>query len=300
MRRALLVHAAAVLLLGVGCTIDSGIGSLNDSGEATNDSASGNGGDNVPGEPVADAGSDRVVPPLDEVALNGSESYDPDGLKIDKYRWEMVSRPPASSAELRDVESAWPSFNADVAGKYEITLSVQNEKGVWDSTPDTVVIEARPTVGFYVQLTWDAAGIDLDLHLLKQNAPLWSATGDCYWCNTSPEWGLSGLLDDPSFDRDNRDGYGPETITIEAPANGVYDVAVHYYGEDGLEGDCWSNCPGTVATVNFYNNGTLTHTVTQPMNDALQLWKVGSVSWPSGTFTNDGSVRTADIDGACE
>ena len=155
-------------------------------------------------------------------------------------------------------------------------------------------------MGFYVQLTWDAAGIDLDLHLLQQNASVWSSTGDCYWCNTNPEWGLGGLLDDPSFDKDNRTGYGPETITIEAPANGIYDVAVHYYGEDGLDGECWDGCPGTVATVNFYNNGTLTHTVSKPMSEVLQLWEVGSVNWPSGTFTNDGAVRSVDIDAACE
>ena len=54
------------------------------------------------------------------------------------------------------------------------------------------------------------------------------AGSDCAYANRYPEWGEVGRLDDPRLDVDDVRGYGPEIITLNRPADGIYTAAVHY------------------------------------------------------------------------
>jgi hypothetical protein len=155
---------------------------------------------------------------------------------------------------LNPVERYAPEFFADPAGAYIFELSVMNEAGVWDSSPDPVSIVAAPLDGFYVKLSWDNDN-DLDLHLAESGAALYTSK-DVSWCNDNPNWGANGGADDPSLDWDAVDGWGPETITIDAPKDGVFDVKVHYDGEQGYA-ECTGPCASSEATVNIYLGGNL-------------------------------------------
>ncbi len=235
----------------------------------------------VDGEPVADAGPDQEVAPLDTVILNGSASYDPNGLAITEYEWVMTSKPSGSTAVLQDMGSAaTKSFFADLAGDYVFTLTVKNDNGVWDSTPDELIITAVPGDGFYVQMSWDTA-TDQDLHILDSPATIWSNPGDCSWCNLNPDWGNIGIPDDdPSLDYDTIDGFGPETTTIDSPTSGSYRVQVHFYGQDGGT-ECLGICPSTQATVDVYIGGVFVQSFTGTLTDAGQVWDVATIEWPS-------------------
>lgn len=246
----------------------------------------------VKGEPVADAGHDAEVQPLDTVALDGSKSYDPDGYEIVAMEWTVVSRPDGSTADLSDRASVKPQFFADLAGDYVFELTVQNEKGVWDSTPDQVVITALPLDGFYVQLAWDA-GNDLDLHLLHGNSALFSQ-GDCNYCNQRPSWNASGQADDPSLDWDVISGFGPETITIDDPSSDTYRVGVHYYGENGLD-RCVGACAAATATVSVYISGSLAATFHQNFANQGELWEAAEIEWPSGVVTEIDDEGTTNL-----
>ncbi len=230
-----------------------------------------------PGEPVADAGPDIEASPLDTIGLDGRGSYDPDGEEIVAMEWIMVSAPAGSTADLFDVTSPRPSFFADLAGDYVFDLTVQNESGVWDSSPDQVVVTALPLEGFYVELSWDA-GNDLDLHLSQDGADFYSFQ-DVSWCNPNPNWGGSGAADDPSLDWDATDGFGPETITIEEPWDGVYNILVHYYGENERD-ECVGPCAESVATVNIYLGGVLVDSFSRDMTADNQVWYVADIAWP--------------------
>jgi hypothetical protein len=71
------------------------------------------------------------------VTLNGSGT-DPDGQAITTYAWTMTQRPAKSAALLLNAATATPSFTADIAGTYKLSLIVGD--GAKTSTADQVVI----------------------------------------------------------------------------------------------------------------------------------------------------------------
>jgi hypothetical protein len=92
------------------------------------------------GPPVANAGPDQTVAPGDVVVLDGSASSDPDGDPL-QYAWTLATRPTGSTASLSSTTTAIPRFTADLAGTYEVTLTVTD--GAETSTPDRVTITAE-------------------------------------------------------------------------------------------------------------------------------------------------------------
>jgi hypothetical protein len=96
--------------------------------------------DNSP--PVANAGPDQNVMAGQAVTLNGSGSYDPEGLTI-TYLWTFVQVPAGSTVtngSLSNRTSAQPEFTPDVKGTYKLRLIVND--GALNSAPDEVVITA--------------------------------------------------------------------------------------------------------------------------------------------------------------
>ncbi|MDP2309747.1 MAG: PKD domain-containing protein [Pseudomonadota bacterium] len=89
------------------------------------------------GAPVANAGPDQSVPVGGSVNLNGSSSSDPESDPL-QFAWTLVRRPSGSVATLSSTTSATPRFTVDVAGTYEISLTVSD--GTETSDPDTVYV----------------------------------------------------------------------------------------------------------------------------------------------------------------
>ncbi|MHC4112951.1 MAG: PKD domain-containing protein, partial [Planctomycetota bacterium] len=87
--------------------------------------------------PIADAGVDQAAHVGDLVTLNGGGSWDPDGDPL-TYNWAFTALPEGSIAVLSDPNSVNPTFTADVAGTYVVSLVVND--GIVDSEPDTVTI----------------------------------------------------------------------------------------------------------------------------------------------------------------
>lgn len=76
--------------------------------------------------------------------------------------------------------------------------------------------------------------------------------GDCSFANRYPDWFLPGRDDDPRLDLDDVRGFGPEVITLNEPADGVYSAVVHYFTDRIGE--------PAVVTVKVYVEGELAHT----------------------------------------
>ncbi len=90
--------------------------------------------------PIADAGVDRNALTGNNVTLDGSGSYDPDGDMI-TFLWSFIDVPSGSSvtnASLSDTTSAKPEFTPDVNGIYRLNLIVND--GTEDSLADEVII----------------------------------------------------------------------------------------------------------------------------------------------------------------
>jgi hypothetical protein len=91
------------------------------------------------GAPTANAGPNQTVDVGETVYLDGSDSSDPDGDAL-QFAWTLATRPGGSSASLNSSTSATPRFTADVAGTYQVTLTVSD--GTSTSSEDSVTITA--------------------------------------------------------------------------------------------------------------------------------------------------------------
>jgi hypothetical protein len=75
--------------------------------------------------PIANAGSDQNVVTGTVVTLNGSGSSDANGDSL-TYAWTITSKPNGSSASLSNSNVVNPTFTADKAGNYVLSLIVND------------------------------------------------------------------------------------------------------------------------------------------------------------------------------
>lgn len=210
----------------------------------------------MPGDPVAVcAVIDDHVQPRDGVArISGDDSYDPAQQGLTDYAWRLLSAPVGSEAEL-DVVEAGVEIEPDIAGPYLVELIVTATDGRV-SAPCEVAAHATPAESLWIELTWERAQDNLDLHVLRGNGGL-NTDDDCYPQNcrasggqSSLDWGDGGEADDPVLLRDDTRGTGPEIIRIQAPADGVYRVAV-------VDVPALVNTEPNLATIAIYIDGEL-------------------------------------------
>jgi hypothetical protein len=118
---------------------------------------------------------------------------------------------------------------------------------------------------FRVVLDWDQNPGDLDSHFQKQGGYHIS------YRNTRVLTDGTGQLD-----RDDMDGYGPETITVaQLDSNGQYQYSVHNYSHEMNS----SALPlsKSKATIRVYGNNQLLKTYQVPQNFEGKTWNVFKV-----------------------
>lgn len=220
------------------------------------------------------------------VRLLGGTSFDPQDYYPLTYTWQTTRVPLGSATNVLQVRSELDQIDipVDVAGEYDVTLVVHNDL----DTPSPVTLctmNVIPADDIRVELSWSGPSADLDLHLLNDpDAEMWSPDDDMHYCNrlNPPDWGESGGDDDPRLDIDDRGGFGPENINIGSPADAEYPIKVHYYSR-GSAGAI------ETATVVVWAGGQKVYEGAQAL-DYNQVWDVGSVTWPDGTFSPGGGT----------
>ena len=266
------------------------------------------------------AETDIVVKPLDVINLDGSLSVDTDGPegKPVEYEWVVVERPNGSTAQ--PVESignpAEPAeggpadnkntptakFFVDLVGEYVIELRVTDAFGITNPSPACpqpvarLTILSEPTEDIHLQLVWntdadpdqtDLQGADVDLHLLHPQGSGWFGglfgKYDCYFENTSPDWGIQGNRnDDPSLDIDDTNSAGPENINLDGPEitdtiGGPYRVGVHYYRATLSAFEAAE--VASVATLRIYLGSVLAYEKEQVLDETNDFWEVAGIIW---------------------
>ncbi len=228
------------------------------------------------------------IEPLNRVFLTGENSYDPSGGTIVSYAWEVIQAPQGvnpSDYDWAGQNSQRSSFFIPIAGEYVIRLTVTNDSNIESGDTETarVVIRAIPSELLHVQLVWDHPSNDQDLHLVHVSAggKYCSSNLDCYFANcklsyNNVQWFAThqpGLGPNPSLDRDDTNGIGPENINIEEPQPGTYRTFVHYYPGFG------GGAAPTQNTLRIYLNGTLAFEESRVLTAQEQVWAVADVTW---------------------
>jgi hypothetical protein len=242
-----------------------------------------------------------TVLPQTTLHLDGKQSYATSGAPITSWQWDVV-QPKGSVALFQPNKTASKvNFLPNVAGDYKFLLHVTDQAGKKSCFAAEKVVKVVPDQAIHVELLWKtpgdkdetdegpAAGSDMDLHFAHQYAanpdydkdgkpdPWFADIYDCFWFNKKPKWGSYDFNkdDDPSLDRDDTDGAGPENLNLTEPEEGKsYSVGVHYYND-------FAKGPST-ATVRVYVYGQLQFQVTSPAMVKDDLWYVANIDWPSG------------------
>ncbi|WP_455210307.1 PKD domain-containing protein [Kaarinaea lacus] len=107
--------------------------------------------------PVANAGQDINVYLGEQVMLDGSASFDPDGDVIVEYIWAIELAPAGSSATLSATDTVTTNLIPDMVGDYVVSLMVRDAVStsiadevfirVIENLPPTAVINATPISG---------------------------------------------------------------------------------------------------------------------------------------------------------
>jgi hypothetical protein len=228
----------------------------------------------------------------ERVVLDGSASYDPDDPYAElAYSWTVIDRPQDAAYSFSWPDSATPEFRSEDPGLYTLSLVVTDEDGLSSEAPATALIEVVPAEDLIVSLAWEREGVDLDLHLVAPGGDYWGE-GDCFFGNPAPEWGdPDDATDNPTLSGDDNSN-GPETVTLEHPAAGVYTVYVHYYDRpEGVTGE-----PG--ATVTVVAGDEIIGTSTAPNLPVGRVWKAGTLDWGALTFeVSDEVLYHSDLGG---
>ncbi len=232
---------------------------------------------------------ERVVPQT-KLHLDGSQVSASSPDPIAKYEWTVEQPPGAASVIAPSRHHPSPSLEVNVAGVYILHLRV------WDQLDNEHYVGWRavfviPDQALHVELLWHTpddldeadegpeAGADLDLHFMHPFAEGdWFGDFTTYWFNPAPEWGAMGDKgDDPSLDRDDTDGAGPENLNLAQPEDGLtYLIGVHYWNDHGFG--------ASHATVRVYVHGALAYQASEEMT-MLDLCEFATVSWPSGVVS---------------
>ncbi|MBS1271875.1 MAG: hypothetical protein MAGBODY4_01007 [Candidatus Marinimicrobia bacterium] len=127
------------------------------------------------------------------------------------------------------------------------------------------VSPALPLGNMRIVLDWDSRPEDLDAHFIKESE----------YHISYQDMRVSGDGVD-RLDRDDRNGYGPETITAKKiDKNAHYDFLVHDYSNRSRQGVVYLS--RSKATVKIYQGSELLHMLTIPRNQIGTIWHVFSI-----------------------
>jgi len=241
----------------------------------------------------------ETVVPQTVLHLNGKQSQATVG-KIAGYQWSVQQ--PKGSVGLFAPNNTKDAvqFTPNVAGDYTFSLMVTDDGGKVSCYAAKKVVKVLPDQAIHGELLWDTpgdkdqtdegpgVGSDMDLHFAHQFAanqdydkdgkadPWFADTYDCFWHNPHPEWGSydPNIDDNPSLDRDDTDGAGPENLNLTLPEDGkTYAFGVHYFND--------VKYGASIATVRIYVYGALMYQATSTTMQKDDLWYVATISWPA-------------------
>jgi len=238
--------------------------------------------------PVADAGLNDVVPLGSTVRLDGTHSYDLNGLAL-TYQWSLSSVPTGSNAVLSNSTAAFTTFVADLAGEYVVQLSVSNgsltsqTSAVLIDTPNYANEYPRPNAG-----PDQTVGLGATVFLDGSNStnPSGTPLSNYLWCLWYAPNDSSQQVYQGTTPFSNPAAINPTFVANNA---GSYYAVLWQDGNGGCDAELGPSGSGPVATPDFVKISTVN---SQPIanagpNQSIQV---------AQTVQLDGTGST-DVDG---
>ncbi len=251
-------------------------------------------------------GAEEVVPQT-TLVLSAEDSIPTQGT-ISQYRWKVTQPRGAASVFHPSATAPRVQFELNVAGSYVFALEVKDAVD-WSCVPAVREVAVIPDEAIHIELTWEThndpdptdegigAGTDMDLHFVHLENALASpqaedlyppgagdgtpegyfdALWDIFWFYVTHDWGQLGFDgDDPSLDRDDVDGAGPENLNLNGPEEGAtYKIGVHYFDdhEYGPSVPC--------VEVFIFGVAVMPRRCGCRMSKK-DMWEVGTITWPT-------------------
>jgi hypothetical protein len=128
---------------------------------------------------------------------------------------------------------------------------------------NTISVSPKMEMGVMrIVLNWDKYPADLDLHLVKENS-----------YHISYRHKIKALDGAAVLDRDDKNGYGPETITIcQVDNSASYSCYVQNYSNRNTARS--TALSASKACIRIYNNNELIQTLLVPVQQAGTSWNV--------------------------
>lgn len=244
--------------------------------------------------PEGELASTGAFPFPQLITFDGSQSYAGTATSpASNFQWTWYEVPEASgwavgsSDGFSHPKGEQTTVTPPAVGTYMASLVAAG-----DNTADSVNLAvatgfAINLQGLEVRLSWDKDTTDMDLHLInggQVQGSYWTAN-DCYFGNPTPDWGMQGEgIDNPSLIYDVDDGYGPESVNIVQPTEGVFAVAVAYHND-------WDTGVSATPQVSLWHDGAPLHTFQGSSLDEGDVQIMGTFDWPFTAATDDGSIR---------
>ena len=212
--------------------------------------------------------------PLDNIRFDGTASYaQTAGGTISEYEWRLLQRPVGSTAIIEPT-SARAVIQCDLAGEYEVALTVYDDRGLKSCDDDALRFSCVPTEELHVQLVWDHPYADMDLHLLKESGEVFDHDSDTYFSNREPDWYPETPDANPVLDVDDNQGYGPENINVETPLPGSrHSIYVHYWDAQ-TDGDAFA-----IATIRVFAYGQMVAEHQLAFEADETMWQAAEIVW---------------------
>jgi len=220
--------------------------------------------------------------------LDGRGSHDPEGDPL-QFAWRVTAAPTGSTTLPESAAAKLTRFAPDLLGQYEVSLEVQDALGNTDIA--TAHITVDPELALTIKINWGDTVGDVDLHVVPSGHSLFGPL-DCYFQQPTIDWGAQSQLDDdPRLLVDDVSGSGSERVVIARPANGIYEIYANYFEAAGSQA-------AAVTVEVLADDETISHgTASRSLVDTCDTWKVGTIAWPSRTFTPAATANSSQCFG---
>ncbi|MCO4763154.1 MAG: hypothetical protein KC502_16675 [Myxococcales bacterium] len=258
-------------------------------------------------DPVAPAGA---IVPQTKLTLSSNCSKAGAGQVIDKRIWSVVQPGGSFASFSPNNKDKQVSFLPNVAGDYTFKLQVFDDLGNPGCTVAETKVPVLPDNKLHVELTWetkgdpkkgDDKGPDLDLHLTHPKAkegkgqpdldgngepdPWYAKCYDTFWLNPNPGWGDAfDINDNPSVDLDDKNGEGPENISVKVPETNIWYTVGAYYWEDFGMGP-------SRPRVRIYIDKELVFNKLGPLLKQGDMWCAGEVAYDPKAVTLNAKAK---------